>query len=898
MLALVLTQVAVVVGHTSPATIDPKRPFKELGFDSPAAVELRNGLGRLTGLRLSTSLLYDHPTPAAVARHLLAEASGDAPDAAAPGRAPQSRLEEPIAIVGMSCRYPGGVASPEELWQLVAEGRDAIGPFPEDRGWDLERLYDPDSDHAGTSYVRGGGFLHDAGEFDAAFFSISPREALAMDPQQRLLLEGAWEALEDAGIDPLSLTGSPTGVFVGLTAGDYGPRLHESADGAEGYTLTGMAPSVASGRLAYALGLEGPAVTVDTACSSSLVAIHLACQALRDGGCELALAGGATVLANPGMFVEFSRQRGLSADGRCKAYGAGADGTGWAEGVGVVVLEPLSRALASGHVVLALVRGSAVNQDGASNGLTAPNGPAQERVIRQALVSAGLTAADVDVVEGHGTGTALGDPIEAQALLAAYGQGRGDRGPLWLGSLKSNIGHASAAAGVAGVVKVVLAMRHGVLPRSLHCEELSPHVDWSVGGVEVLREAVSWPAGGERRRRAGVSSFGISGTNAHVIVEEPPVVAGVVGGCVVGGSGVVPCLVSGASSEALAAQAGRLADWVGVRSGLDVVGVAGGLATRRAHLRYRAVVLAAGLQELVGGLRALAVGERPASVVRGVAGDGPVAFLFAGQGSQWVGMGAGLYEAFSVFAEALDEVCGELDRFVERPLREVMFGGPVELLGQTRWTQVALFALEVALFRLVESLGVGPEFLIGHSVGEFAGAYVAGVFGLSDACRLVAARGRLMGALPVGGEMLAVEAGEDEVLASLVGFGGRLDVAAVNGPRAVVVSGELEAIAQVEGVWRERGRRASRLRVSHAFHSVLMEPMLEELKAVAEGVAFSAPRIPIVSNVTGVLLSAEQARSAEYWAAHVRQTVRFADGIALLADRGVARFLELGPMGP
>ncbi|OLF04234.1 hypothetical protein BLA60_41750, partial [Actinophytocola xinjiangensis] len=818
---LVADQVATVLGHLTSGTVDRTSTFRDLGFDSLTAVEFRNRLGVVTGLRLPATLVFDYPTAPALVDHLLEEIFGAVTDTPASTTAVVDG--DPVVVVGMACRFPGGVASPEDLWRLVLDGTDAITPLPTNRGWGADL---PD---------LSGGFLADAGLFDPGFFGMSPREALATDAQQRLLLQTSWEALERAGIDPVSLRGSRTGVFAGVMYSDYAALLQ--GEEFAGFRGNGSSPSIVSGRVSYAFGLEGPAMTVDTACSSALVALHVATQALRAGECTLALAGGVSVMSTPSAFLDFAAQGGLASDGRCKAFGDSADGVGWSEGVGMLVLARQSDAERLGYPVLAVVKGSAVNSDGASNGLTAPNGPSQQRVIRQALANAGLSTRDVDVVEAHGTGTTLGDPIEAQALLATYGQDR--ESPLLLGSVKSNLGHTQAAAGVAGIVKVIMAMRHGVVPPTLHADTPSSHVDWSAGAIELATSATDWPAM-DRARRVAVSSFGLSGTNAHVILEAGPAAPAPVG------TDRVPWSVSAKSAEALGSQVARL-------SGVDLP--AGDVAwslLSRSLFAHRAVLLDG------------------VEIARGVAAPGRVGFVFAGQGAQRLGMGRELHERFPVFASAIDAVFAELDPRV----REVMWGDDPGQLNDTTWAQPALFALEVALYRLIESLGVRPDVVVGHSIGEIAAAHVAGVLSLTDACRLVTARATLMGALPPGGVMVAVQAAEDELTLTA-----GASIAAVNGPVSVVVAGVEAEVMAVVGERRHR-----RLAVSHAFHSPLMDPMLDDFREAIAGISFHEPVIPLVKDVT----------DPEYWVRHVRDTVRFADDVATAeADT----FLEIGPDG-
>ncbi len=900
---LIQANAAAVLGHASPDEVDRDRPFRDLGFDSLTAIELRQRLNAASGLRLSSTVVFDYPSPTILAREMITQLLGTVVEESAPAPATLVDPGEPIAIVGMGCRLPGGVDDPDQLWELLTTGGDAVSEYPTNRGWELTGLFDPDPDNPRTSDVNKGGFLHAAPDFDAEFFGISPREALAMDPQQRLLLEVSWEALERARIDPTSLRGSATGVFVGGAPSGYvGQAL--SVEGAEGHLVTGNAISVLSGRISYALGLEGPAVTVDTACSSSLVALHLASQALSSGECSLALAGGVMVMADPAGFVGFSRQGALAADGRCKAFSADADGMGMGEGAGMLMLERLSDARRNGHPVLAVVTGSAINQDGASNGLTAPNGPSQQRVIKAALANARLTTNDIDVVEAHGTGTMLGDPIEAQALLATYGQGRPEDRPLWLGSVKSNIGHPQAAAGVAGIIKMVQAMRHGVLPRTLHADVPSPHVDWSAGNLRLLTEEIPWLEG-DRPRRAGLSSFGMSGTNAHVIVEDPPPLEVGADADVAQVEPVVPVLsgsvtsawpVSGRSAEAFAGQAGRLREFALAGPELDPRDVAWSLATTRSTFEYRAVVVGTGREELAAGLSAVATGQSAPNVVSGlVRNTARVGFVFSGQGSQRAGMGAGLYAASPVFAENFDRVCKLLEAKLGLPVADVVLGRTEPDVGAdaTVYAQTGLFAFQVGVVSLLEAAGVSPEAVAGHSVGEVAAAWAAGVLSLEDAASLVAARARAMQALPEGGGMWAIAAPEAEVVASIESVDG-VSIAAVNGPAATVISGDADAVEAVAESWRSGGVRVRRLRVSHAFHSHLMDPVLDELGKVASRLTHGMPRLPWACGTTGEVL---EEFGPGYWVEQARGAVRFGDAVSALSRRGVDVFVEIGPDG-
>ncbi|MCX4911966.1 type I polyketide synthase, partial [Streptomyces sp. NBC_00878] len=838
-LALVIATAAAVLGHADGTVIPADTPFQSLGLDSLSAVDLRNQLADATGVRLSATAVFDYPTPRALAERLAGEGTATRATASA------AVADDPVAVVGMACRYPGGVATPDDLWRLVAEGRDAVGPFPADRGWDLAGLYDPDPEATGRSYVREGGFLGGAADFDAAFFGISPREALAMDPQQRVLMETAWEAFEHAGLDPRDLRGSDTGVFVGTMAQEYGGLVTDSAHGLEGWIGTGNSQSVMSGRLSYFFGLQGPAVTIDTACSSSLVALHQAAQALRHGECGLAVVGGVTVMSSPRTFQEFSRQRGMAPDGRCKPFAAAADGTGWSEGVGVVLVERLSDARRNGHTVLALIRGTAVNQDGTSNGLTAPNGPAQQKVIRAALERAGLGIGDVDVVEAHGTGTALGDPIEAQAILDTYGS-RSDGEPARLGSVKSNLGHTQAAAGVAGVIKMIQAMRHETMPKSLHIDAPSPHVDWASGAVELLTSERPWPASGDRPRRAAVSSFGISGTNAHVIVEG---FAAQAPGESAAPAGPLPLVLSARTAEALTAQETRLRRFREDRPGIAELDVAVTLA-RRTPFAHRTV--------LIGG-----------TTVSGVASaDRRVVFVFPGQGTQWAGMGRALLDVSPVFAARMGECAEALSPYLD--LWEA-----VDAPDRVEWLQPASWAVMVSLAAVWQAAGVQPSAVIGHSQGEIAAACVAGAVSLADAAKVVALRSQAIASTLAGqGAMASIP-----LPAEGIELADGVWVAALNGPSSTVVAGVPDAVEAVRA--RYGGRRIA---VDYASHT----PHVEALRGAVVSVPSQAPVIPWLSTVDEAWVTG--ALDDEYWFRNLRQQVRFAPAAAGFDD---AVFIEV-----
>ncbi|MGI5519991.1 SDR family NAD(P)-dependent oxidoreductase [Micromonospora sp. CA-259024] len=875
LLDLVREHAAAVLGAADPAALDPGRAFKQLGFDSLTAVELRNRLNTATGLRLPTGVVFDHPSCAALADCLRAELTGT-PAPAMPA-ATASQMDEPIAVVGMACRLPGGISTPEQLWDLLVAERDVIGDMPTDRGWRIDDLYDPTLSRPRTSYTRRGGFLVDAAGFDAAFFGISPREAQAMDPQQRLLLETAWEALERAGVDPLTLRGSRTAVYAGMTVQEYGPRPEQAPADLEGYLLTGRSLSVGSGRISYVLGLSGPAITVDTACSSSLATVHLAAAALRRDECSLALAGGVTVMAGPGIFAEFSRQRGLAPDGRIKAFAAAADGTAWSEGVGMVVLERLSDARRHGHPVLAIVSGSAMNQDGASNGLSAPNGPAQQRVIRQALAAAGLTTTDVDAVEAHGTGTTLGDPIEAQALLDTYGRDRPADRPLWLGSVKSNLGHPQAAAGVTSVIKTVMALRHGMLPRTLHVDQPTPHVDWSTGGVALLTEARPWPDTG-RPRRAGISAFGISGTNVHAVLEQAPAEPDATA---TPSPGPVPWLLSARTADALRDRAEALIPFASGPAGAVGRALAG-----RSAFEHRGVVVAADADGFRAGLAALSAGTG----ARGVAKAGPVVFVFPGQGAQWTGMARALIDDEPVFAETMRACAAALDPYLDRPLLDEL-DGPLDRVDVV---QPALFAVMVSLAALWRANGVVPDAVVGHSQGEIAAAYVAGALTLDDAARVVALRSRVLATLPPGGGMVSLPVGAAEAGKRIARWSGRIGLATVNGPRSTVVSGDDDALDELLAECAVAGLRARRVPVDYASHSAHVEPVRERLLDLLAPIRPHTGEIPFHSTVTGDLLDTADL-DAGYWFRNLRDTVRFAAVTERLLAHGHRFFVEVSP---
>ncbi|CKM07115.1 polyketide synthase [Mycobacterium tuberculosis] len=866
-------------------------PIRDLGLKSIDVLAIPGDLGDRFGFCIPDLAVWDNPSANDLIDSLLNQRSADSlreshghADRNTQGR---GSINEPVAVIGVGCRFPGDIDGPERLWDFLTEKKCAITAYP-DRGFT----------NAGT-FAESGGFLKDVAGFDNRFFDIPPDEALRMDPQQRLLLEVSWEALEHAGIIPESLRLSRTGVFVGVSSTDYVRLVSASAQQKSTiWDNTGGFLSIIANRISYFLDIQGPSIVIDTACSSSLVAVHLACRSLSTWDCDIALVGGTNVLISPEPWGGFREAGILSQTGCCHAFDKSADGMVRGEGCGVIVLQRLSDARLEGRRILAILTGSAVNQDGKSNGIMAPNPSAQIGVLENACKSARVDPLEIGYVEAHGTGTSLGDRIEAHALGMVFGRKRPGSGPLMIGSIKPNIGHLEGAAGIAGLIKAVLMVERGSLLPSGGFTEPNPAIPFTELGLRVVDELQEWPVVAGRPRRAGVSSFGFGGTNAHVIVEEAGSVGAdtVSGRADVGGSGggVGAWVISGKTASALAAQAGRLGRYVRARPALDVVDVGYSLVSTRSVFDHRAVVVGQTRDELLAGLAGVGAGRPEAGVVCGVGKPaGKTAFVFAGQGSQWLGMGSELYAAYPVFAEALDAVVDELDRHLRYPLRDVIWGHDQDLLNTTEFAQPALFAVEVALYRLLMSWGVRPGLVLGHSVGELAAAHVAGALCLPDAAMLVAARGRLMQALPAGGAMFAVQAREDEVAPML---GHDVSIAAVNGPASVVISGAHDAVSAIADRLRGQGRRVHRLAVSHAFHSALMEPMIAEFTAVAAELSVGLPTIPVISNVTGQLV-ADDFASADYWARHIRAVVRFGDSVRSAHCAGASRFIEVGPGG-
>lgn len=875
--------------HPNEVSLDV--PIRDLGLKSIDVLAIPGDLGDRFGFCIPDLAVWDNPSANDLIDSLLNQRSADSlreshghADRNTQGR---GSINEPVAVIGVGCRFPGDIDGPERLWDFLTEKKCAITAYP-DRGFT----------NAGT-FAESGGFLKDVAGFDNRFFDIPPDEALRMDPQQRLLLEVSWEALEHAGIIPESLRLSRTGVFVGVSSTDYVRLVSASAQQKSTiWDNTGGSSSIIANRISYFLDIQGPSIVIDTACSSSLVAVHLACRSLSTWDCDIALVGGTNVLISPEPWGGFREAGILSQTGCCHAFDKSADGMVRGEGCGVIVLQRLSDARLEGRRILAILTGSAVNQDGKSNGIMAPNPSAQIGVLENACKSARVDPLEIGYVEAHGTGTSLGDRIEAHALGMVFGRKRPGSGPLMIGSIKPNIGHLEGAAGIAGLIKAVLMVERGSLLPSGGFTEPNPAIPFTELGLRVVDELQEWPVVAGRPRRAGVSSFGFGGTNAHVIVEEAGSVGAdtVSGRADVGGSGggVVAWVISGKTASALAAQAGRLGRYVRARPALDVVDVGYSLVSTRSVFDHRAVVVGQTRDELLAGLAGVVAGRPEAGVVCGVGKPaGKTAFVFAGQGSQWLGMGSELYAAYPVFAEALDAVVDELDRHLRYPLRDVIWGHDQDLLNTTEFAQPALFAVEVALYRLLMSWGVRPGLVLGHSVGELAAAHVAGALCLPDAAMLVAARGRLMQALPAGGAMFAVQAREDEVAPML---GHDVSIAAVNGPASVVISGAHDAVSAIADRLRGQGRRVHRLAVSHAFHSALMEPMIAEFTAVAAELSVGLPTIPVISNVTGQLV-ADDFASADYWARHIRAVVRFGDSVRSAHCAGASRFIEVGPGG-